>query len=61
MGIVTTVSLLFVSVPLSGNRAVAYGDYGDYPSYGVYCSYADYKSNALTYGDFCFHMVIKMG
>jgi hypothetical protein len=50
MGIVAAISLLFVSAPLSGNRAVAYGGYGDYPSY---CSYADYKSNALTYGD-CF-------
>jgi hypothetical protein len=53
MGIVAAISLLFVSAPLSGNRAVAYGGYGDYPSYGVYCSYADYKSNVLTYGD-CF-------
>ena len=40
MGIVATVSLLFISGPLSGNRAVAYG--GDYPSYGGYGGYGLY-------------------
>jgi hypothetical protein len=53
LGNVAAVSLLFVSGPLSGNRAAAYDGYGDYPFYGAYCSYADYKSNVLTYGD-CF-------
>jgi hypothetical protein len=73
MGIVAAISLLFVSAPLSGNRAVAYGGYGDYPSYGVYCSYADYKScHTVTASTirperpnvrkpiFCFYMVIIM-